>query len=149
MKIRKIATPILFMLLFALLASPLQSAMATTPQEPMDSMVLTMSTDDIKIFDGAITIGEVALMRGHKVSMLLRLDSIKPALKSGSYPVGDTTLAKRLMEFMTKGATVIVGGKCMKKMQLKPTDLLEGIEIGTPERVMGILFEKDAKILSY
>jgi hypothetical protein len=35
------------------------------PQEPMDSLVLAMSTDNVSIFDGAITIGTVALKRGH------------------------------------------------------------------------------------
>ncbi len=85
-----------------------------TPQEPMGTLLLAMSTDNVAIFDGAITIGTVALQRGHAVAMLLRIDAVKVAVAKNNYPVGDTTLAKKLSAFMQSGATVIAGGSCMK-----------------------------------
>ncbi|OPY76359.1 MAG: hypothetical protein A4E64_01565 [Syntrophorhabdus sp. PtaU1.Bin058] len=119
------------------------------PQEPMDSLLIAMSTDNTAIFDAAITIGTVALQRGHAVTMLLRVDSIKVAVAKNNYPVGDTTLSKRLSAFMKAGATVIAGGSCMKQMGLTQKDLMEGVMVGTPDLVMGKLFKKDTKILSY
>ena len=130
--------------------SPLHAAdKASAPKEPMDSLLLSMSTDNTEVIDGAITIGTVALKRGHEVTMLLRLDSIKVAVSKNSYPVGETVLAKRLSEFMKNGAKVIVGGKCMKDMKLTPKDLLKGVAVGTPDLVMGTIFKKETKILSY
>ena len=118
-------------------------------KEPMGTLVLAMSTDNIEVFDGAIIIGTVALKRGHPVTMLLRLDALKVALKKSSYPVDNTTLAAKLSEFMKSGANVIVGGYCMKRMNHKPGDLIDGVKVGTPEVVMGALFDRDSKILSY
>jgi hypothetical protein len=50
--------------------------------------------------------------------MLLRIDSIKVAVAKNNYPVGETTLAKKLSAFIQSGATVIAGGSCMKQMGL-------------------------------
>lgn len=121
----------------------------TVPTEPMDSLVLAMSTDNVGIFDAAITIGSVALKRGHPVTMLLRVDSIKIAVAKNNYRVGETTLAKKLAAFMEAGAKVIAGGSCMKQMGLSQDDLVRGVLVGTPDFVMGTLFRKDAKILTY
>lgn len=119
------------------------------PAEPMDSLVLAMSTDDVPIFDAAITIGTVALRRGHAVTMLLRVDAIKVAVAKNNYTVGNSTLPKKLSAFMASGARVIAGGACMKEMGLTQGDLITGVIVGTPDLVMGTLFKKDTKILSY
>lgn len=126
-----------------------QASAAGSPKEPMDSLVIAMSTDNPEIFNAAIRIGTVAARRGHAVTMLLRLGSIKAAVAKNEYPVGGTTLKKELLSFMKAGATVIAGGSCMKDMGLKKSDLIEGVAVGTPEIVMGALFKKDTKIISY
>lgn len=137
-------------ILCLVLALPLcASAQDAAPKEPMGSLVFTMSTDDAALFDAAMLMGTVALKRGHEVVMLLRVDAIKPALASASYPVGDTTLDKKLAAFMQAGATVIAGGGCMKLMGLKKTDLIPGVVVGTPDIVMGALFKDGSKIISY
>lgn len=122
---------------------------ADHPKEPMDSLVIAMSTDNPEIFSAAIRIGTVAVRRGHAVTMLLRLDSIKAAVAKNEYPAGGTTLKKELLSFMKAGATIIAGGSCMKDMGLKKSDLIEGVAVGTPDIVMGALFKKDTKIISY
>nr|WP_320132527.1 DsrE family protein [uncultured Holophaga sp.] len=121
----------------------------SSPQESMDSLVLSMSTDRAPLFEGALDIASVALKRGHPVTLLLRLDAIKVAVARNSYPVRDTSLAARLSAFMGAGGKVIAGGGCMKDMGLTPRDLLPGVTVGTPDLVMGTLFRKDTKILSY
>jgi len=115
----------------------------------MDSLVITMSTDNVATFNAAIRIGTVAVKRGHAVTMLLRVDSIKAAVERNEYPVNGTTLKKELLLFMKAGATVIAGGSCMKDMGLNKSDLIEGVMVGTPDIVMGALFKKDTKIISY
>ena len=143
--------PILAAFMFFLCCTWLVSAAdkEATPEEPMDSLVLAMSTDNVAIFDAAITIGNVALKRGHTVTMLLRVDSVKVAVAKNNYPVDNTTLSKKLSAFMESGATVVAGGSCMKQMGLKQGDLVRGVVVGTPDLVMGTLFRKDTKILSY
>jgi hypothetical protein len=149
MKIRSLTIVFVLMLSMCCTVSVSAADKAASPQEPMDSFLLAMSTDNTAIFDAAITIGTVALQRGHVVTMLLRVDSIKVAVAKNNYPVGDTTLSKRLSAFMKAGAMVIAGGSCMKQMGLTQKDLMEGVMIGTPDLVMGKLFKKDTKILSY
>lgn len=127
----------------------LQASAADHPKEPMDSLVITMSTDNVATFNAAIRIGTVAVKRGHAVTMLLRVDSIKAAVERNEYPVNGTTLKKELLLFMKAGATVIAGGSCMKDMGLNKNDLIEGVIMGTPDIVMGALFKKDTKIISY
>lgn len=118
-------------------------------QEPMASLLLAMSTDNVAVFDAAITIGDVALKRGHPVAMLLRVNAIKVAVSRNNYPVGNTTLSRKLAAFMDSGATVIAGGSCMKEMGLTQSDLIKGVLVGTPDLVMGTIFKKGTKILSY
>lgn len=149
MRIKSLPFLLAFMLLSNCVWPVLAAGNDAAPAEPMDSLVLAVSTDNVAIFDGAITIGTVALKRGHAVTMLLRVDSIKVAVARNSYPVGSTTLSEKLSAFMKSGATVVAGGSCMKEMGLKQSDLITGVVVGTPDLVMGTLFKKDNKILSY
>jgi len=142
--------PLLFVCLLILcVVRPAPAAGPDAPAEPMGRLILAMSTDAAAVFDGAILIGTVALKRGHPVTMLLRLDAVKVAVAANHYAVGDTSLGVRLKAFMEAGGMVIAGGKCMKMMGLKPGDLIPGVAMGTPDLVMGTLFEDGARILSY
>ena len=149
MKVKSLAFFLGFIVSILSICSVLAAGKEGSPEEPMDSLVIAMSTDNVAIFDAAITIGTVALKRGHPVTMLLRVNSIKVAVAKNSYPVNDTTLSEKLSAFMKSGATVIAGGSCMKEMGLVQRDLIEGVIVGTPDLVMATLFKKDSKILSY
>lgn len=149
MAIRSLSVILVFALAVCC-AGPLAAAdKPAAPEEPMDSLVVAMSTDDTVVFDAAVNIATVALKRGHPVTILLRVNAIKAAVAKNSYPVGDTTLAKKLSAFMGARGTVIAGGSCMKQMGLSQSDLIKGVIVGTPDLVMGTLFKKDTKILSY
>lgn len=149
MKNHRLTTIGLLLLTLCLVCSAWADTAKPGPQEPMDSLILAMSTDNPQIFDGAIAIGSVALHRGHPVTMLLRLDAIKVAVAKNNYPFDKQTLAQELSAFIKSGGKVIAGGKCIKDMGLKPQDLLPGVQVGTPDAVMGMIFTKDTKILSY
>jgi predicted peroxiredoxin len=124
-----------------------EEATAGSSKEPMDNLVIILSTDDIANADASIRIARVAFERGHKVTMLLRVKAISLALKDADYRIGDTTFQNKLAGFMEEGARVMVGGGCMKLQRIPKSNLIAGVEVGTPDTVMGAIFEKNTRII--
>ena len=118
-------------------------------KEPRGNLVVNISTKDVELMYAAVRIATVAATRGHKVSLLLRVGAIDFALKNNDYPIFDTTIMRELKNFMKKGAAVVVGGGCLKLKKIPPTDLMEGVIVGNPDIVMGLLFQENTRILSY
>ncbi|MGD9949126.1 MAG: DsrE family protein [Desulfobulbus sp.] len=116
-------------------------------KEPMDNLVVILSTNDIAYADAAINIAKVAFERGHKVTMLLRVKALSLALKDANDRIGDTTFQEKLASFMKQGARVMVGGQCMKQQGIPKNNLIPGVEVGTAETVMDSIFEKNTRII--
>ena len=54
-----------------------------------------------------------------------------------------------LKDFMADGGMVIACGACSKAAGLKKDDFIEGVKMGNPELVHGILFDPSVKTLSW
>ncbi len=148
----RIQIPLFMLLLCASVFMPQKAISAEQgavggPKEPMDNLVVILSSDDLPSADAAIRIAGVAAQRGHKVTMLLRVKAIQLALKDTDYKVGDTTYQDKLANFMKAGSKVFVGPDCMKLEGIPKEKLIPGVVVGTKDTVMGIVFEKDTRII--
>ena len=139
-------TLLFLMVMFMPLATAAQDA-AGKPQEPMGKLVVILHTDDPTSADAAIRIANVAVQRGHQVTMLLRVKAIQLALKDTDYKVGGTTIQNKLAKFMEAGSQVFVGGGCMKMEGIPPEKLISGVKVGTPDTVMGMIFDENTRII--
>ena len=145
MKIR-IEISVVMLLLSAFILLPVNAG-AGNPKEPMGNLLMILTTDDLPAADAAIRIASVASQRGHKVALLLRVKAIQLALKETNYKIGDTTYQNKLADFMKTGAKVFVGGGCMKLQKIPKEKLIPGVAVGTPDTVMGMIFEKNTRII--
>ena len=148
----RIEITVFMLLLCAVMLIPLAAAAAGqdstgSPQEPMGNLVVILHTDDLSSADAAIRIANVAVQRGHKVTMLLRVKAIQLALKDTDYKIGDTTMQNKLAKFMEAGSQVFVGGGCMKLQGIPKEKLISGVKVGTPDTVMGMIFEENTRII--
>ena len=134
------------LLLAALLLLPALSAAA--PAEPMGNLVVILSSDDLPKADAAVRIAGVAAGRGHKVTLLLRVKAIELALRDTDYQVRGVKMQDKLAKLMQGGSRVFVGGGCMKLQGITPQRLIPGVRVGTPDSVMGMIFEKNTRIIS-
>jgi predicted peroxiredoxin len=123
-------------------------AAAAGPQEPMDNLVMILSSDDPSTAGATIHMAQLAAQRGHKVSILLRVKAIILALKDSGCAVDGVTMQKRLAKVMQAGVRVLAGGGCMKQQGIAPQKLISGVEVGTPDSVMGMIFEANTRIIS-
>jgi predicted peroxiredoxin len=140
---------LLALLCCAALSPPAAAATAkAVPQEPMGKLVVILSSADPANADAAIRIAGVAASRGHQVTMLLRVRAIQFALRDSDRAVSGVPLRDKLARLMKGGSQVFVGGGCMKLQGIAPKRLLPGVQVGTPDSVMGMIFEKNARIIS-
>ena len=152
MKAQKVKGALLFcgwFLLFATMAFAGQQNDRQTGSEPKGNLFVNISTTDPELMYAAVRIAKVAAQRGHGVTLLLRVGAIDFARKNKDYPIFGTTIKQKLRDLMETGSQVIVGGGCLKLKGIPRTDLMEGVTVGTPDIVMGALFKKDTRILSY
>ena len=73
-----------------------KSLAGSSPQEPMGSLVVILSTDDLPSADAAMRIANVAAKRGHKVTVLLRVKAIRLALKDTDYKIRGVGFQEKL-----------------------------------------------------
>ena len=128
-------------------AAAAEPGAASEPKEPMGNLLVILSTDDLPIADASIRIAGVASERGHQVTLLLRVKAIQLALKDTDYKIGHTTYQEKLAGFMKTGARVFVGGGCMKLQNIPKEKLIPGVVVGTPDTVMGMIFDKNTRII--
>ena len=128
-------------------AAAAEPGTASEPKEPMGNLLVILSTDDLPAADASIRIAGVASQRGHQVTLLLRIKAIQLALKDTDYKIGDTTCQEKLGAFMKTGARVFVGGGCMKLQNIPKEKLIPGVVVGTPDTVMGMIFDKNTRII--
>jgi predicted peroxiredoxin len=135
------------LLVSVLMLGALATVTAAEPKEPMGSLVLILHTDDEGTADAAFRIANVALSRGHKVSVLLRIKAIQLVLKDEDYELGGVDSKKKIANFMKAGANVFVGGGCLKLQGIAKDKLVPGVQVGNPDSVMGMIFEQGSKII--
>lgn len=122
---------------------------AGKPTEPMGSLVVNLSTDDVELADAAIRIATAAVQRGHEVTLLMRVRALNLAMKAKDYPFGKSTIKDELVAFQKAGGKIILGGGCMQMHGLTPADMIDGVVMGKPDVVMPVLFKENARIISY
>ena len=145
---------ILGVFVFVLLAGVVTTAYA---EETKGGLFVNLTTDDTWAAAKAIMFShEKALKRGHKpVAIWLNVrgiylaDKKRPSHVHGLMKEAGQSIQDMLSAFIKDGGTVIACAACSSAAGLTPEDFIEGVQMGTPDLVLGLLFDPSVKTLSW
>lgn len=143
---------LLFFFVFASIA-----VSAAHAQDPKGGLFVNLTTDDTWAAAKAIMFAhEKVLKRGHKpVAIWLNVrgiylaDKKRPSHVHGLMRDKNLSIHDMLTAFMKDGGIVIACAACSQAAGLKPADFIEGVKMGNPDLVMGLLFDPSVKTLSW
>lgn len=111
-----------------------------------------ITSDDAWEAGMALTQARVAAQRGHPVTVFLNIRAVHLADKDarlGTFGATGGNPADLLRGLMQAGQTVLVCGGCMAVGGMTADDLIEGVQMASPDRTFGALTAPGAIVLSY
>jgi len=146
---------LVFAVAFALLMGGFVSV--ANAAEEKGGLFINLTTDDTWAAAKAILFAhEKVLKRGHKpVAVWLNVRSIyladkkRPSHVHGLMREDNQSIQDMLKAFMSDGGLVIACAACSKAAGLTQADFIEGVKMGNPDLVMGLLFDPSVKTLSW
>ena len=132
-------------------------ASATVAAEEKGGLFVNLTTDDTWSAAKAILFAhEKVLKRGHKpvaiwlnVRGIYLVDKKRASHVHGLMKENGLSIQDMLKAFMKDGGTVIACMACSKAAGLTQADFIEGVQMGNPDLVMGLLFAPNMKTLSW
>ncbi|MBK8157897.1 MAG: DsrE family protein [Rhodospirillaceae bacterium] len=122
---------------------PMSSALAGST----DPLFINLTTDDQHRVDMALSFGGNQLKRGHPLTVFLNDHAVLVAAKSNNGKFEGQQGA--IQQLLANGAVILVCPMCMKHYGVSESDLVPGVLVGNPERTGGLLFQDNAKTLSW
>ena len=140
-------------LVAALLAA---SAAPAAEDKPM-GLFVNLTTDDTWSAAKAILfVHEKVLKQGHKpvaiwmnVRGIYLIDKKRPSHVHGLMKKDGRSIQDMLTAFMNDGGIVIACAACSQAAGLAKDDFIDGVQMGNPKLVKGILFDPNVKTLSW
>jgi predicted peroxiredoxin len=125
--------------------------------ESKGGLFVNLTTDDTWAAAKAIMFAhEKVLKRGHKpVAIWLNVrgiylaDKKRPSHVHGLMRESDQSIQDMITAFIKDGGTVIACAACSQAAGLTSDDFIDGVEMGSPDLVMGLLFDPSVKTLSW
>lgn len=150
----KNAKSVVFIFVFLLATIAMTPAHA---DDPKGGLFLNLTTNDTWAAAKAIMFAhEKVLKRGHKpVAIWLNVQGIYLAdKKRASHVHGlmrdkNLSIQDMLTGFIKDGGTVIACAACSQAAGLSEADFIDGVTMGNPDLVMGLLFDPSVKTLSW
>ncbi|MFM1892254.1 MAG: hypothetical protein RLZ44_1331 [Pseudomonadota bacterium] len=125
--------------------------------EEKGGLFVNLTTDDTWAAAKAILFAhEKVLKRGHKpVAIWLNVrgiylaDKKRPSHVHGLMKEKGQSIQDMLRAFMNDGGIVIACMACSQAAGLTEADFIDGVQMGNPDLVMGLLFDPSVKTLSW
>ncbi|WP_462321857.1 DsrE family protein [Halochromatium sp.] len=146
-----------FVLTIVLLLSLMGLSWNALAEEPKGGLFVNLTTDDTWAATKAIMFAhEKVLKRGHKpVAIWLNVrgiylaDKKRPSHVHGLMKEQGKSVQDMLQAFANDGGLVIACAACSKAAGLTEDDFIDGVQMGNPDLVLGILFDPTVKTLSW
>ncbi|MTW23074.1 DsrE family protein [Allochromatium palmeri] len=125
--------------------------------EKKGGLFVNLTTDDTWAAAKAIMFAhEKVLKRGYKpVAIWLNVRGIylankkRPSHVHGLMKDKDQSIQDMLQAFVKDGGILIACAACSQAAGLTQEDFIDGVQMGTPDLVMGLLFDPNVKTLSW
>jgi predicted peroxiredoxin len=112
-----------------------------------DPLFVNMTTDDAYRSSLAITVSKHMFERGHPLTIFFNDRGILVTSKANAAKFKDQQAM--LAELAKAGATLIACPICIKHYEIKESDLLDGIKVGSPQLTGDALFRDNTKTLAW
>ena len=120
-------------------------------------LFVNLTTDDTWSAAKAILFAhEKVLKQGHKpvaiwlnVRGIYLIDKKRPSHVHGLMKEKGQSIQDMLLAFMNDGGIVIACAACSQAAGLTESDFIEGVQMGNPDLVKGLLFDPSVKTLSW
>jgi hypothetical protein len=120
-------------------------------------LFVNLTTDDTWAAAKAILFAhEKVLKQGHKpvaiwmnVRAIYLIDKKRPSHVHGLMKEKGQSIQDMLRAFMGDGGIVIACAACSQAAGLTESDFIDGVQMGNPELVRGLLFDPNLKTLSW
>lgn len=125
---------------------------APAPAEPSTPVFVNLTTDDDWRAGMALNWTRKAMKRGHPATVWLNIEAVRIAVGHIAHPVHamqNKSAQQALQDLIADGATVLVCGGCLQRAGFDRDDLIDGVQIGGPSRVMPAMFDPAAKVISW
>lgn len=146
-------------LLLALITAVLVSGLASTATaaNTKGGLFINLTTDDTWSAAKAILFAhEKVLKAGHtpvaiwmNVRAIYLIDKKRPSHVHGLMRQEGQSIQDMPAAFMNDGGVVIACGACSHAAGLKKTDFIDGVQMGNPDLVRGLLFDPNVKTLGW
>lgn len=125
--------------------------------ESKGGLFVNLTTDDTWAAAKAILFAhQKVLKKGYKpvaiwlnVRGIYLIDKKRASHVHGLMAKDGKSIQDMLKDFMSDGGIVIACGACSKAAGLTKDDFIDGVKMGNPELVQGILFDPQVKTLSW
>jgi hypothetical protein len=122
------------------------------PTEPTSPVFVNLTSDDAWRAGMALHWTEMALQLGHKATVWLNVEAVRIAVKGIAHPIHamqDKSAQQMLNDVIAAGGSVYVCGGCLKRAGFRPDDLIDGVQMGHPDKVMPAMFDPATKVISW
>jgi len=145
----------LFAMVVAILLGGLVSVASAA--DAKGGLFVNLTTDDTWSAAKAILFAhEKVLKQGHKpvaiwlnVRGIYLIDKKRPSHVHGLMKEKGQSIQDMLLAFMNDGGIVIACAACSQAAGLTESDFIEGVQMGNPDLVKGLLFDPSVKTLSW
>jgi copper(I)-binding protein/predicted peroxiredoxin len=125
---------------------------AAAPAEPLSPVFVNLTSDDAWRAGMALHWTHMALQRGHGATVWLNVEAVRIAVNGIAHPIHamqDKSAQEMLQDVIAAGGTVYVCGGCLKRAGFAPGDLIDGVAMGHPDKVMPAIFDPATKVISW
>ncbi len=125
--------------------------------ESKGGLFVNLTTDDTWSAAKAILFAHQKVLKaGHKpvaiwmnVRAIYLIDKKRASHVHGLMAVDGKSIQDMLTDFMADGGMVIACGACSKAAGLTRDDFIDGVQMGNPDLVLGLLFDPNVKTLGW
>lgn len=122
------------------------------PSEPGSPVFVNLTSDDAWRAGMALHWTHMAIGRGHKATVWLNVEATRLAVNRIAHPVHamqDKSAQQMLRDVIDAGGKVFVCGGCLKRAGFGKSDVIDGVEMGHPDKVMPAMFDPSTKVISW
>lgn len=122
------------------------------PSEPGAPVFVNLTSDDDWRAGMALTWTRKAMRRGHPATVWLNVEAVRIAVKGIPHPIHtmqDKSAQEMVQDIIADGGTVLVCGGCLKRAGFNRGDLIDGVQMGHPDKVMPAMFDPATKVVSW
>lgn len=131
---------------------PTQNQPTTELSTDNPSLFVNLTSNDPWRAGMAINFAQNSLNKGHEVVIYLNIQGVNLASTKIAQPINShngQNLQQMLKDFISQGGRVIICPSCMEQAGVSQEDLIEGVEMSSPDVIETTLYRDQVRVMSW